>query len=184
MFKRKGKLVVGSNASLRIKLIKQFHDEPVGGHYRVQVTYNKLATVFYWKGTRKAVNHYVKECDVCQRSKPSLEAYVGLLQPLPIPNLIWQDISMDFVEGLPMSQGKNAIMVLVDRLSKNGHFISLTHPFTTLLVAQFFLDNIYKLHGLPKSIVSDRDKIFISQFWQALFKSLKVSMKMSTAYHP
>lgn len=178
VFTRKGKLVVGSNVTLRTKLIRQFHDEPVGGHSGVQVTYNKLATVFYWKGMRKAVKQYVRECDVCQRSKPSLEAYAGLLQPLPIPHLIWQEISMDFVEGLPMSQDKNVVMVVVDRLSKYGHFIPLTHPFTASQVAQLFLDNIYKLYGLRKFILSDRDKIFISQFWQSVFKSLKVSLKM------
>ncbi|GJZ40265.1 suppressor of mec-8 and unc-52 protein homolog 1 [Tanacetum coccineum] len=92
-------------------------------------------------------------------------------------------ISMDFAKGLPKSQGKNVIMVVVDRLSKYSHFISLVHPFNAPRIAQVFLDNIYKLHGLLESIVSDRDKVFISVFWKELFKLLHVKLLMSTAYH-
>lgn len=124
------------------------------------------------------------ESDVCQRQKPDLAAYPGYLQPLPIPEKVWSDISMDFITGLPKSQGKSVIFVVVDRLSKYAHFIALSHPYTTSSVAQVFLDSIYKLHGLPTSIVSDRDSVSLSHFWQSLFKLLKVELKMSTAYHP
>ena len=91
---------------------------------------------------------------------------------------------MDFIESLPLSQGKTALLVVVDRLSKYAHFLPIAHPFTASQVAQLFLDNVYKLHGLPKSIVSDRDKVFMSLFWQSLFKMLQVQLKTSSAYHP
>ncbi|GKD83664.1 putative mitochondrial protein [Tanacetum coccineum] len=104
--------------------------------------------------------------------------------PLPIPNTVWSSISIDFVQGLPKSQGKDVIMVVVDRLSKYSDFISLAHAFNATQIAQVFLDNIYKLHGMPESIVSDRDKVFISTFWKELFKLLHVKLLMSTAYHP
>lgn len=113
----------------------------------------------------KFVKQIIQECDVCQRQKPDLSAYPGLLQPLPIPSTIWSSISMDFIEGLPSSHGKTFIYVVVDRLSKYAQFIALQHPFTASVVAQAFLDNVYKLHGLPTTIISDRDKIFLSYFW-------------------
>ena len=91
---------------------------------------------------------------------------------------------MDFIGGLPNSQGKNTILVVVDRLSKYAHFIALAHPYSALTIAQLFLDHIYKLHGLPKSIVSDRDPVFVSNFWRELFKLQGVKLKYSTAYHP
>ncbi|GKC72485.1 putative mitochondrial protein [Tanacetum coccineum] len=94
------------------------------------------------------------------------------------------DISMDFIESLPLSLGKSALLVVVDTLSKFAHFLPITHPYTASQVAHLFLDTVYMLPGLPKTIVSNRDKVFMSLFWQSLFKMLQVKQKMSTAYHP
>ncbi|GJW21472.1 putative mitochondrial protein [Tanacetum coccineum] len=153
--RRKGKLVVGNVESIRQKLVDYFHSSAEGGHSGVFATTKRL----------------------------NLAAYPGLLQPLPIPQQIWQDVSMDFIDGLPVSNGKTVIMVVVDRLSKYAHFVSMAHPYTAVQVAGLFLDNIYKLHGLPKTIVSDRDKVFTSLFWKSLFKMLKVELHLSSAYH-
>lgn len=111
-------------------------------------------------------------------------AYPGLLQPLPIPETVWQDLSMDFIEGLPKAAGKEVIYVVVDRLSKAAHFMTLKHPYSALDVAQLFMDGIFRLHGMPKTIVSDRDPVFVSKFWKELFKLQKVSLLTSSAYHP
>ena len=91
---------------------------------------------------------------------------------------------MDFIEGLPKSNGYSVIMVVVDRLTKFAHFVAVKHPYTASTIAQLFMDNIVKLHGLPNSIVSDRDTIFVSAFWKELFKLYRVNLQLSTAYHP
>lgn len=124
------------------------------------------------------------QCDVCQRNKYETVAAPGLLQPLPIPTKLWSDISMDFIEGLPSSSYKTVIYVVVDRLSKYAHFISLTHPYTATAVAQAFLDNVFKLHGMPLSIVSDRDPVFTSKLWKELFRLQSTSLCMGSSYHP
>ena len=91
---------------------------------------------------------------------------------------------MDFIEKLPMSQGMDTILVVIDHFTKYAHFLALKHLFTATQVAQLFLDNVYKLHGLPVSIVSDRDKIFTSKFWQELFRLMGVALHLSSSYHP
>nr|GFA12909.1 hypothetical protein [Tanacetum cinerariifolium] len=113
--RRKEKLVVGNGEQLKQALVTYFHSDPVGGHSGVQVTVKKLDNVLYWRGMKKLVKKFVAECDVCQRNKPDLSAYPGPLQPLPIPTKVWHDISIDFIEALPRSQGKTVLFVVVDR---------------------------------------------------------------------
>ncbi|GKF49459.1 ty3-gypsy retrotransposon protein [Tanacetum coccineum] len=132
---RRGKLVVGDVPELKDYLFNYVHATSIGGHSGVNVTLQNLKAMVYWKGMRKWVKNKVKSCDVCQRNKPDLSAYPGYLQPLPIPPTIWSSISMDFIEGLPSSQGKTVIFVVVDRLSKYAHFMALHHPFTASTVA-------------------------------------------------
>lgn len=93
-------------------------------------------------------------------------------------------MSLDFIEGLPISNGKSTILVVVDHLTKYAHFMSLGHPYTALSVAQVFLDYVFKLHGLPLILISDRDKVFMSNFWSDFFKLQGVELHMSTTYHP
>ncbi|KAL9422110.1 hypothetical protein AB3S75_034387 [Citrus x aurantiifolia] len=180
----KGRLWLGDRSELKKTILQEAHGGVEGGHSGVKKTLERVRRAFYWKKMRREVCKFVAECDTCQRNKAETMASPGLLQPLPIPELIWSDISMDFIEGLPKSHGKKVIMVVVDRLSKYAHFLALAHPYTAKDVAQVFLDNIYKLHGLPKTIISDRDRIFTSHFWRHLFTLQGTQLLMSTSYHP
>ncbi|CAO1939527.1 unnamed protein product [Urochloa humidicola] len=180
----KNRIWLGSNSALQSQVLSALHDSPVGGHSGFPVTYRRVKQLFAWKGMKAHVKTFVDQCQVCQQAKPDRSKYPGLLQPLPVPSAAWQMISMDFIEGLPKSSGKDCILVVVDRFTKYSHFIPLSHPFTAAGVAKAFFDNVYKLHGLPDSIVSDRDKVFTSTFWRELFKLAKVSLCMSSSYHP
>lgn len=126
----------------------------------------------------------VAECDICQRNHAETILPPGLLQPNSIPENAWLDISMDFIEGLPSSGGKSVILVVVDRFTKYGHFLPLAHPYSANTVAQEFIQGIFRLHGLPRSIITDRDPLFLSNFWDAFFKQQGTKLHRSTAYHP
>lgn len=182
--RRKGKLVIGPSEELRTQLLQWVHTSSTGDHSGRDDTLKKLQGLFYWKGLTKDVQHYIRNCTICQACKYDTTASPGLLQTLPVPRAVWEDISMDFIEGLPKSCGKQVIFVVVDRLSKYAHFIALAHPYTAIEVAQAYLDHVFKHHGWPQSIVSDTDPIFLSNFRQALFTLRGTTLLLSSSYHP
>ncbi|KAJ4745598.1 polyprotein [Rhynchospora pubera] len=184
LIRYKGRICVGSAHNWRDKLLHEFHNSNLGGHSGSLVTYKRMEAIFYWPSMKSHIMEHIRKCEVCHLTKPEHVPSPGLLQPLPIPPEAWNSIGMDFVTGLPKSEGKEVLLVIVDRLTKYGHFIPLAHPYTAASVAQAFLDNVYKLHGLPVSIVSDRDPIFTSQFWRELMTKLGVQLNLSTSYHP
>jgi hypothetical protein len=175
-------LVNGVTAQQHI--LTTLHDSGVGGHSGITASYIRVKQLFAWPGLKQMVTTFVNQCQTCQQAKPERVKYPGLLEPLPIPSQAWEIVSMDFIEGLPQSDRHNALLVVVDKFTKYGHFLPITHPFTTLTVAQPFMDNVYKLHGLPKAIISDRDRVFTSAVWQELFRLSDTKLLMSSAYHP
>lgn len=184
LLRYKNKLWVGSDPAQQLKFVEALHCSPVGGHSGVPVTLSRLKQYFAWTRMKTMVHSFVSSCQICQQAKPDRAKYPGLLQPLPVPYGAWQTITMDFVEGLPKSGSYDTILVIVDKFSKYSHFIHLAHPFTAASVARLFMTNVYKLHGMPVAIVSDRDRVFTSQLWQELFKLAGVRLLMSTSYHP
>lgn len=133
---------------------------------------------------KQMIHDYVRCCRVCQQAKPERLPPAGLLQPLPVPSEPWEVASMDFIDVLPKSRQFDCLLVVVDKFSKYAHFIPLSHPYTTSKVAEVFVDNIYRLHSMPLSLISDRDPVFTSAFWQSVFRATGTQLKMSTANHP
>jgi len=180
----KNRIWLGHDKSLHQQVISAMHSSALGGHSGIRVTYNRLKHYFFWPGMKSAVREYVQTCSVCQQAKPDRARYPGLLQPLPVPSSAWDMASLDFVEGLPRSGNSDTILVVVDKYSKFAHFILLCHPFTAFSVAKAFMDHVYKLHGMPTSLISDRDRVFTSNLWKELFGLSGVQLRMSSAYHP
>ena len=180
-----GRFYVPSDREVRRKLLHEAHDAPTGGHLGARKTLHKLQRTCYWLGMQRDIEDYVRGCVVCGAVKPSQQAPAGLLQPLPIPHRPWEVISIDFVG--PLVQTKDyfdTVLVVVDKFSKMGHFIPTTLKVTSDKAARLLINHVFKLHGLPSSIISDRDPRFTAGLWEEVFDALGVQLKMSSSYHP
>lgn len=184
IIKYKDRIWLGNHQQAKQAILLALHASGVGGHSGITATYQKVKALFAWPNLKRDVKDYVNGCTVCQQAKLEHTRTPGLLQPLPIPEKAWDIISLDFIEGLPKSSRFDTILVIVDKFTKYGHFIPLAHAYTAMTVAQVFVEHVYKLHGLPKIIISDRDKVFTSNFWQQLFKITDTTLNMSSSYHP
>ncbi|KAF7811918.1 Transposon Ty3-G Gag-Pol polyprotein [Senna tora] len=169
---------------LKQKILELFHASPIGGHGGVTKTFKSIAELFYWRNLRKEVETFVSKCLVCQQVKPLNTKKQGLLQPIPVPVKPWNEVTMDFITNLPASSGFSAIMVVVDKFTKVAHFAALKSGYTASKVAARFVEVVVKLHGFPGRIISDRDSIFLSQFWKNLMAFSGTKLAYSTAYHP
>ena len=147
--------------------------------------YKDMRRTFWWPSLKRSIAQYVARCLTCQQVKGERKKPGGELQPLEIPNWKWEDISMDFVSGLPRTRGRNdSIWVIVDRLTKSAHFLPVRKTRDLESLARLYLKEIVRLHGAPRSIVSDRDSRFVSRFWTSLQVALGTKFSMSTTYHP
>jgi hypothetical protein len=136
----KDRLYFCKNSQLKQKVLLEFHTSPVGGHSGFLKTYHRVKKDFFWDGLKTNVQRFVEECLVCQQNKVETINTPGILQPLSIPSQRWEEVSMDFITGLPKSEGKSVIMVIVDRLTKYAHFCALSHPFKASTVATTFME--------------------------------------------
>lgn len=153
-------------------------------HEGVQKTLHRLCYDFHLPQARSMIQDYVQARVTCQRNKTEHLHPMGQLQSLSIPSRVWDDIGIDFIEGLPRVGDKSVILIVVDRFSKYTHFIPLGHPYLAESVAHAFFLDIVHLHGIPISIVSNRDPVFTSAFWWALFQASGFKLHMSSAFHP
>ena len=177
-------MYVPNYGPLKLKLIQNHHEALVAGHPGCAMTLELLSWRYYWPDMYKHVDRFMRTCHICQRSHTSRHAPYGILQPLSIPQRAWQDISMDFVTSLPWSKGKNAILIVVCRLTKMCHLIPCRDMITAEELACLLTKYVARINGLPQSIVSDRGSIFTSRFWRALCALWKGQIRLSTAFHP
>ena len=178
-------IYVPNDKVLKTQLLRECHDAAASGHLGVSKTTELLARRFYWPGLHADAEQYVTTCLECQRNKPSNARPYGLLQPLPIPERTFEQVTIDLITQLPRStRGNDAIVVMVDKLSKLVHYAPCKTAISAPQLASLFLREWVRLHGVPASIVSDRDPRFTSRFWRALWDKLGTKLAMSTAYHP
>ena len=154
----KYRLYLCKNSQLKQKILMELHTAPLVGHSGFLKTCHMVKKEFFFRMV-------VVECLVFQQNKVETIKTPGLLQPLSIPSQLWEEVSMDFITGLPKSERKRIIMVVFDKLTKYAHFCALSHPFKASTVSTAFMETIQKLHGNPKIIVSDRDPIFTGNLW-------------------
>ncbi|KAL0554397.1 hypothetical protein IC582_008317 [Cucumis melo] len=183
LFERR--LCVSSDSAVKTKLLSEAHSSPFSMHPGSTKMYQDLKRVYWWRNMKREVAEFVSRCLVCQQVKAPRQKPAGLLQPLSIPEWKWENVSMDFITGLPRTlRGFTVIWVVVDRLTKSAHFVSGKSTYTASKWAQLYMSEIVRLHGVPVSIVSDRDARFTSKFWKGLQTAMGTRLDFSTAFHP
>eukprot|EP00253_Pinus_taeda_P002532 PITA_02532 len=181
----KQRIYVPNQNKVKNLIMDEFHISHYAGHPGYQKMMTTIRKEYFWPGMKKDIVEYLARCLECQQIKAEHQHPTGLLQPLPIPEWKWEIISMDFITGLPRTTKNNdSIMVVVDKLSKAAHFIPVQSTYRAAQIAHVFMQNVFRLHGLPKTIISDRDVKFTSVFWKTLFAELGTQLNFSTAYHP
>jgi len=181
----RGRLCIPDDPELRDLICRESHESRVSGHPGSTKMYQDLKQSVWWPGMKNDIALFVSRCLTCQRVKALRQRPGGLLHPLPVPEWKWEDISMDFITGLPRTpRGNNSIWVIVDRLTKVAHFIPYKEGHTTEKMARIYISEIVRLHGIPLRIVSDRDSRFISHFWRDFQQAMGTELSLSTAYHP
>ncbi|GJP31022.1 hypothetical protein CLOM_g7819 [Closterium sp. NIES-68] len=176
---------VPSYRLLRELLIQEVHDSNLSGHFGVDKTLKALQRFYYWPDMVTDVQRYVAACPICQQMKSSHQRPTGLLQPLEPPQRPWQHVTMDFVTGLPAGPSRNdAVLVVVDRLTKMAHFAPCPTTITAEETARLFISTVVRLHGIPAAIISDQDPKFTSKFWQDTWARYGRRLQFSCAYHP
>jgi len=179
-----GKIWTPNEDKIRIELIKQHHDILTTGYGGTVKTTELIQRKYYWPHMRDLIKKYVKNCDICQRTKAVRHAPYGLLQPNKVLEKPWKSISMDFIMDLPMPEGYDAILVVIDRLTKMSHFIPGHKDMNARQFTKSFIKEIFRLHGLRNNIITDRGTIFTSDLWKETTKLLEIERRLSTAFHP
>ncbi|XP_052189880.1 uncharacterized protein LOC127799697 [Diospyros lotus] len=181
----RGRICVPRDSDIRQRILEEAHRSPYTIHPGATKMYQGLRRQYWWSGMKRSVAEFVSRCLVCQQVKAEHQRPAGLLRPLSVPEWKWERIAMDFVSGLPRSsRGYDSIWVIIDRLTKSAHFLPVKKTYPIHRLAKLYIDEVVRLHGVPASIVSDRDPRFTSRFWEALQSAMGTQLTFSTAFHP
>lgn len=171
-------------AAMLKMILQDLHDAPTGGHWGVMRTLDLLYRTFGWPNARADVLLYIKHCRSCQAIKVDHRPPQGKMMSLSVPERPWSTIGVDFIGKLPNSSGFDLIMVVIDHFSKSAHFIAAKETWGANKLAEAFITQIFRLHGLPDKIISDRGTTFMSNFWTSVLRQLCINPAPSTAFHP
>ncbi|GBG74914.1 hypothetical protein CBR_g19428 [Chara braunii] len=179
-------ICIPSPRQLSVQAVAGFHEQAVAGHMGFHKTLARVCRLYVWPKSKDFVKAYIQECPTCQEVNSANHLPYGLLQPLPIPEGRWQSISMDFIGPFrpPTERGHDAILVVVDRFTKRARFVPCRYRISAREVADIVFDRVVRDHGLPQSIISDRDPRFTSTFWQRLHEVYGSQLRFSSSYHP
>ncbi|CAA0841268.1 Unknown protein, partial [Striga hermonthica] len=181
----RGRIVVPKVEASRKEILTEAHTVPYLAHPGSTKMYHDLKRSSWWRGLKKDVADFVRRCLTCQQVKAEHKSPIGLLRPLSIPKWKWEEVTIDFVTGLPRSsEHHDAIWVVVDRLTKDAHFLPVSMNMSLDKLAEIYTRGIVRLHGVHVTIMSDRDPRFTSRFWQSLHEAMGTKLAFSSAYHP
>ena len=167
------KIVVPSDDDLRRRIIEEYHDTYVAGHYGIEKTRKAVGRLFWWTSMTEDVAKYISCCVMCQRNKSRRHKPFGALQPLPVPEKPWHTVTFDFIVKLPKTaRGNDSICVFVDKLTKMVHFVACREELSAKDFAELYVDQIWRLHGLSREFITDRDRRFTSAFWKGVTELL------------
>ncbi|KAG8473291.1 hypothetical protein CXB51_035413 [Gossypium anomalum] len=185
MLRYRNRICVPNNSELKNDILAEAHNSKYSIHPGSTKMYCDLKRMYWWPGMKREICEFVAKCLICQQVKAEHQVPTGLLQPIMIPEWKWEHITMDFVSGLPVTpKKKESIWVIVDRLTKSAHFIPVRSNFSLDKLAELYISEIVRLHGVSVSIISDRDPRFTSRFWNKLQEALGTKLNFSTAFHP
>ncbi|KAG8499167.1 hypothetical protein CXB51_005608 [Gossypium anomalum] len=179
------RICVPKNDELIRKILQEAHSSSLSIHPGSTKMYNDLKKLYWWVGMKRDISEFVSRCLICQQVKAEHQVPSGLLQPVLVPEWKWDRVTMDFVTGFPLTlKKKDAIWIVIDKLTKSAHFIPIRMDYSLDKLAELYISEIVRLHGVPLSIISDRDPRFTSRFWKKLQEALGTKLSFSTAFHP
>ena len=178
-----GLLYVPDDPAIQLRILKSCHDHPAAGHPERAATYELVSCNYWWPKMHHTIARYIRNCDTCARIILARHAPYGLLQPLEVPIRQWSSVSLNLITGLLMSNSHDVLLVVVDRLSKMAHYIPSSMNVTSKGLAHLYFDHIFRLHGIPDSVISERGTQFVLEFTKALCSLMGTKQNLSTSFH-